>query len=74
MLGRVAEQDLVDRGGATFAPALELLEEDGEPLRTFRMMSRGVKPRERGVRQDVDRTISASSSSDATPLRARPTR
>jgi hypothetical protein len=48
-----------------------MLEQHGDPLRPFRMMAGGMKVRERGMRQDVDRTISASVSSSAP---ARPSR
>jgi hypothetical protein len=51
-----------------------VLEKHREPLGPFGMDAGGVEARERRVRQDVDRTISSSSASEATPGRARPSR
>ena len=72
VFGAVAEQQLVLGRGAALAPVREVLEQDPEPLFRFGMRARRVQMRERGVGQDVDRTISSSSSSDAPPARARP--
>jgi hypothetical protein len=74
MLGGVAEQELVLGRRATYARVGEMLQQDGQSLRAFGMVAGGVEARERRVRQDVDRTISSSSSTDATPGRARPSR
>ena len=62
----------VDAIGPLLEP--EALEEDGQSLRSLRVLAGGVEARERGMGQDVDRTISSSSSSDATPGLARPSR
>jgi hypothetical protein len=74
VLGGVAEQELLLGRRAADARVGEVLQQDGEPLRPFGVMTGGVEARERRVGQDVDRTISSSSSSDATPGRARPSR
>ena len=74
MILTVAEEQLVLRCGAAFAPVREALEQDREPLALFGMLARLVQAGERGMGQDVDRTVSSSSSSVAPPARARPTR
>ena len=74
VLRGVAEQELVLGRRATYARVGEMLQQDGQSLRAFGMVAGGVEARERRVRQDVDRTISSSSSIDATPGRARPSR
>jgi hypothetical protein len=68
-VARLDETELVDRG-----EPLDALEQDGEPLRPFRMSAEdGMQARERRMAQDVDRTISSSSASERSPW-ARPTR
>ena len=74
VLWAVAEQQLIVGRRTALGPVREVLEQDGEPLLRFGMCTRGVQARERRVGQDVDRTVSSSSSSDAPPARARPTR
>ena len=74
VLRAVAEQQLVFGCGSALAPVGEVLEQDGEPLLRLGVRARRVQVRERGVGQDVDRTVSSSSSSDTPPARARPTR
>jgi hypothetical protein len=74
VLARVAEKELVVARRAPLARIREALGENGEPLRTLRMVTGRVQARERRVRQDVDRAIRSSSSSDVPLLRARPTR
>ena len=74
MLGGVTEQELLVGRRAADARVGEVLEQNCQPLRPFRVMTGGVETRERRVRQDVDRTISSSSSTEATPGRARPSR
>jgi hypothetical protein len=74
MLGGVAEQELVLGRRATYARVGEMLQQDGQSLRAFGMVAGGVEARERRVRQDVDRTISTSSSRDTDSRCARPSR
>ena len=62
VLGRVHEQQLLLACRATFAPQVLVLEQRGQPLAPLRVVAGGMEARERRVRQDVDRTISASSS------------
>jgi hypothetical protein len=71
---RVAEQKLVVAGAAPLGEAGEVLQQDGEPLLSLGMAAPGrMELGERRVRQDVDRTISATSASERSPC-ARPTR
>gem|GEM_PF-4698320 len=74
VLGRVAELQLGLGRGTPLARPGKPLEQDGEPLRPLGMMARRMQLRESGMAQEVDRTISSSSPSDATPGRARPSR
>ena len=74
VLCAVAEQQLIVGCRATLGPVREVLEQDGEPLLRFGVCARRVEVRERRVGQDVDRTVSSSSSSDTPPARASPTR
>jgi len=74
VLCAVAEQQLLFGGCAAFVPVREVLEQDREPLLRFGMCARRVEVRQRRVGQDVDRTVSSSSSSDTPPARASPTR
>jgi hypothetical protein len=74
VLCAVAEQQLSVGRRATFGPIREVLEQDGEPLFRFGVCARRVQVRERRVGQDVDRTVSSSSSSGTPPARASPTR
>ena len=62
VLGRVHEQQLLLACRATLAPQVPVLEQRGQPLAPLRVVAGGMEARERRVRQDVDRTISASSS------------
>ena len=55
-------------------PARKVLQQHAEPLGSLRVMTRRVQARKRRMRQEVDRTIWSSSSSDAAPARARPSR
>jgi hypothetical protein len=59
----VDERDLLRGRGAAIAGAFEPGQQDGEPLLALRMVPGRMEARERGVGQDVDRTISLSSSS-----------
>jgi hypothetical protein len=70
----VAEKQLVLGRRAAFAPVREVLEQDDEALLPLGVLTRPVQVRERRMGQDVDRTVSSSSSSDAPPDRASPTR
>jgi hypothetical protein len=71
---RMAEQKLVVACAPSFDEVGEVLQEDGEPLLSLRMAAPGrMELGERRVRQDVDRTISATSASERSPC-ARPTR
>jgi hypothetical protein len=72
VLGRVAEPKLVLARPPSLTRVGEPLEQRGEPLLPFRVVPGRVELGERRMRQDVDRTISPSSSSDAAPARARP--
>jgi hypothetical protein len=74
MLRRVAEEEVVLARGAALAPAALVLEQDGEALRPLRVVAGRVQARERGMGQDVDRTISASSSRPFPGPRERPSR
>jgi hypothetical protein len=74
VLCAVAQQQLVIGRRAALGPVSEVLEEDGEPLLRFGVCARRVEVRERRMGQDVDRTVSSSSSSDTPPARASPTR
>ena len=71
VLGRVDEPELLLGRAAPFAPHELVLEEDGQPLRPLGVVAGRVEARERGMRQDVDRTISASASRSPS---ARPSR
>jgi hypothetical protein len=62
MLLGVAEQELLVRCPAPLAPEVLVLEQDGDPLGPLGVMPGRMEARERRVRQDVDRTISASRS------------
>lgn len=74
MIGRVAEKDVLLVGRRALAGVAEMAKENGEALWRLGMVACRMEARERRVRQDVDRTISANSSSEATPGRARPSR
>jgi hypothetical protein len=74
VLCAVAEQQLLFGGRATLGPVREVLEQDGKPLLRFGVRARRVEVREPRVGQDVDRTVSSSSSSGTPPARASPTR
>ena len=74
VLRGVAEEQLLLCCYTALDPIGEVLEEDGEPLAPLGVLARRVQAGERGVGQEVDRTVSSSSSSDAPPARARPTR
>ena len=71
VLARVYKKELLVGRCAALAPDMLVLEEDGEPLRPLGMVAGRVQARERGMGQDVDRTISASVSSSPP---ARPSR
>ena len=71
VLRGVHEQELVLGGAPALAPDHLMLEEHGESLRPLRVVAGRMQARERRMRQDVDRTISASDS--MSPF-ARPTR
>jgi hypothetical protein len=71
VLARVYKEKLVVGRRATLAPYVLVLEQDGQPLRPLGMVAGRMQARERGVAQDVDRTISASAS---TSPPARPSR
>jgi hypothetical protein len=68
----VAEPKLLLARRPSFTRLGESLEQYGKSLLAFRVVPGRVQLGERRVRQDVDRTISSSSSSDAAPARARP--
>jgi len=70
----MAEEELVVAGAPTLDEVGEVPQEDGEPLLSLGVAAPGrVELGERRMRQDVDRTISATSASDRSPC-ARPTR
>jgi hypothetical protein len=74
VLARVTREQLVVGCSASLTCVRKPLEQDGEPLRPFRMSAEdGMQARERRMAQDVDRTISSSSASERSPW-ARPTR
>ena len=74
VLGGVAGAQLVLVRRAALGPVREVLQQHGDPLGPLRVVAGRVQARERRVRQEVDRTIWSSSSSDAAPARARPSR
>jgi hypothetical protein len=75
VLTGVAEQQLLLCGGSALACGRQVLEQDGEPLGSFRMVAGRMQACERAMRQDVDaRTAAASSSRVAPPALARPSR
>jgi len=74
VLLRVAEPKLLLGRRPSLAPLADVLEQDGEPLGPLRVVLGRVEARERGVRQDVDRTLLSSSSSGTPPARASPSR
>ena len=74
VLRGVAEEQLLLGRRAALGPLGEVLEEDREPLAPLGVLACRVQAGESGVRQEVDRMVSSSSSSDAPPDRARPTR
>ena len=74
MLGRMAEENVLLSGRCALACIREVPEQDREPFGVLGVVAGRVEARERRVRQDVDWTISANSSSEATPGRARPSR
>ena len=74
VLRGVAEEQLLLGRRAALGPLGEVLEEDREPLSPLGVLACRVQAGESGVRQEVDRMVSSSSSSDAPPDRARPTR
>ena len=74
VLRGVAKEQLLLGGRAALGPRGEVLEQDREPLSPLGVLACRVQAGERGVGQEVDRTVSSSSSSDAPPDRARPTR
>jgi hypothetical protein len=71
VLARVYKKQLVVGRGPALAPQVLVLEQDSQPLRPLGMVACRVQARERGMAQDVDRTISASAS---TSPPARPSR
>ena len=70
VLGRVAEQQLVDRRRAALAPDVLVGEQHLEPFGSLRMPAGRVQPRHCGVRQDVD----SAATRLATPPSPRPSR
>ena len=74
LLGAVAEQQLLLGRGAALAPVGEVLEENREPRLRLGVRARPVQVRERRMGQELDRTVSSSSSRDAPRARERPTR
>ena len=70
----VAGAKLVLARRPTLGPARKMLQQHAEPLGSLRVVTRRVQARKRRMRQEVDRTIWSSSSSDAAPARARPSR
>lgn len=70
VLARVYEEELVVGRPSALAPDVLVLEQDREPLRTVGMMARRMEARERRMGQDVDRTVSASTSTSP-PARPR---
>jgi hypothetical protein len=71
VLSRVYKKELVVGRVPALAPPVSVLQQDRQPFRPLRVLAGGVEARERGVGQDVDRTISASVSSSPP---ARPSR
>jgi hypothetical protein len=74
VLGRMTQAQVVLGRSPPLGPALEVVEQDGEARRPFRVGPGRVQARERRVRQDVDRTVSSSASSGVPFARASPTR
>jgi hypothetical protein len=72
VLLRVAEQELFLCRGATFLPAVEMLEQRGEPFGPLWVVSGRVQARERRVRQELDRRTASASASNSAPDCARP--
>ena len=71
VLARVHEEELVLGRGPALAPHVLVVEQHPEPFRPVGMVPGRMESRERGMGQDVDRTISASRS---TSPPARPSR